>query len=108
MSYTVSLCDGTTFTGLKLSGTCFVSKQQITEAQFSCGTKYVTIQGVGEDANVGSPYGTGKVEGLEFGGVFSVDGEYYFYFTRLSEEQLAAMKNRADIEYIAIMTGVEL
>lgn len=108
MSYSVSLIDGTTFTGLAVNGTCFVSKQPVSAEQFACGTKYVTIQGVGEDAQKESPYGTGKIEGLEFGGVFTVEGEYYFFFTRLSEQELAAMKNRADIEYIAMRTGVEL
>ena len=108
MSYTVKLTDGTTLSGLRVSGTCFVSKEPVREEMFACGTKTVTIRGVGEDAVVESPYGAGEIEGLEFGRVFTVDGEYYFYFTRLSEAELAALRGRADIEYIAMMTGVEL
>ncbi len=108
MSYSVTLTDGTVFSGLGISGTCFTSKRPIRAEMFDCGTKKVTIQATGDDAGIESPYGLGEIEGLEFGRVFTVEDEYYFYFTRLSEEELSAMRNRADIEYIAMMTGVEL
>ncbi len=45
---------------------------------------------------------------MELGGIFEADGEWYFWLREPDAQELARMKDRADIEYIAMMTGVEL
>ena len=108
MSYTLRVKNGVVLTGLKVSGTCFETEQAVSGEMFASGPLKMSIEGIGEDAGKPSPYGLGEVEGWEFERVFESSGKYVFYFTRLSEEELARLQDRADIEYIAMMTGVEL
>ena len=108
MSYSITLSNGRVFTGLKVAGTGFTTTQPISADMFDGGMGTVKIQGVGEDANNPSPYGNGTFSDLEFGDVMVIEGEKYFYFLRLSAEQLALRQLRADIEYTAMMSGVEL
>lgn len=48
-SYTITLSDGTTIENLQLSGSCFVTKQEITKEMFTGKLHNVEILGVGGD-----------------------------------------------------------
>ena len=104
MSCRVELSNGKVFSGLELRGTCYVSKEEVKESDFAGGLRSVKEVYVSED---GHREQTERV-GAELGGVFKCDGEWYFWFLERSAEELARLQDRADIEYIAMMTGVEI
>ena len=105
MSYTIELSNGKVFTGLSLSGTCYVSKTAVKESDFAGGLRLVKER----HSEEGMPCEmVREMEHAELGGVFTVDGEYHFWFVERSAEEKALMKLRADTEYVAMMTGVEL
>ena len=107
MSYKVTLSNGVELKDLALNVNCFVSKSPITAQTFAGGLDKVVISGT-SDGIEPCAYELGEHKAMELGGVFSVDGEWYFYLTEPSAEELEKLKTQADIEYIAMMTGVEL
>ena len=108
MIYTVTLSNGKVFSGLRMSGTCFVSKSEVKAEDFSGGLKKVHVHAAGnssEEAGLNETYELGY---CELGGVFVVEGEYYFWLNEPDAAEVSRLKAEADIEYIAMMTGVEL
>ena len=108
MIYTLTLSSGKVLSGLKMNGGCFVSKTEVKAEDFSGGLKKVIVHGVGD---------TPEEQGIDvrtemicctLGDIFTVDGEYYFWLNIPSEQELESMKARADVDYLALMTGVEL
>lgn len=108
MSYSINLSNGTTLSGLKISGTCFVSKSAVSEQTFIGGLDRVSISGSAAEGEQMCPYELGEHRGMELGGVFKLDGEWYFWLTEPNAEELAMLKVQADVEYLAMMSGVEL
>ena len=112
MSYTLTLSNGKVFTDLAVSGSCFVSVTELRAEDFAGGMSHVILSGapdkIGEEEGVKAPYENGVLEHVSFGGVFKADGKWYVYFERPADSELEAMKTRADVDYIAVMTGVEL
>ena len=105
MSYTVELSNGKVFTGLEQNGTCYVSKVEVKASDFAGGTRRVKVKQIVE----GQPTAMEtELECAELGSVFQVDGEWYFWFVERSAEELERMKDRADIEYLAMMSEVEI
>ena len=108
MSYTLTLGNGKSFTDLTVSGTCFVSKTPVNAEDFSGGMNRVILSGTPASDFERAPFANGELPKCRFGNVFPADGIYYFYFEPISPEELAQMKAEADIDYLALMTGVEL
>ena len=108
MSYTLALSNGKVFTGLAISGTCFVSNSPVYEADFTGGMNRVVLSGTSDDEFSAAPYENGELPLVRFGRVFQADGKYYFYLEAVSSEELARESTRADVDYLAMMTGVEL
>ena len=106
MSYRVELSSGKVFSGLEISGTCFKSRREVKAEDFAGGLSLVHVKGK-EEAE-GAPEVEYELEYAELGGVKKLGEEWYFWFEAESAEARAAAKARADIEYIAMMTGVEL
>ena len=105
MKYDVELSNGKKFSGLKMSGSCFVTEESVKESDFAGGLSLVKVKEYGDDGEVLLEY---EREHVELGGVFKVDGEMYLWFLERSEEEKARLKLSADVEYVAMMTGVEL
>ena len=108
MSYTLALSNGKVFTGLAISGTCFVSNSPVYEADFTGGMNRVVLSGTPDNEFAAAPYETGELPLARFGRVFQADGKYYFYFETVSPEELERESARADIDYLAMMMEVEL
>ena len=108
MSYSVTLSNGNVLSGLQVSGTCFVSKTPVSAEMFSDWNGKLSISGSRDAGQEPCPYEVGEHEHMGLDRVFTVDGEWYFYLTEPSAEELEKLKTQADIEYIAMMTGVEL
>ena len=110
MSYKVELSNGKVFSGLGINGTCFVSKAEVKAVDFAGGMKLVKVSGryepeTGESGGYEVSY---EWEYPKLGGVEKIGSEWYFWFEEVSEESRAVEKAAADVEYLAMMTGVEL
>ena len=108
MIYTITLSNGKVFSALKMSGSCFVSKTAVKAEDFSGGLKKVVVHGVGDAPEEQGLDVREELYSCELGGVFTVEGEYYFWLNVPTAQELESMKARADVDYLALMTGVEL
>ena len=97
--FTITLSDGSKLANLEMNGNNFISKSLVTEATFEDNLTNVLISD-----------GTTEVEHthMELVQIQEIDDKYYFVLRDLTETELEHIKDRADIEYIAMMTDVEL
>ena len=108
--YTITLSDGTSLSGLKLSGNNFVSKREV-NADFFAG-KLRNVEIAGPDDGMGL---VGKHEVMELLqvahyelGKHGVEEGYYILLRDVPVEELERKRDRADIDYLAMMAGVTL
>lgn len=97
--YSVTLADGTVIEGLKMNGNNFVSLVEVVADTFEDNT-YPVIISDGENVEE-HPF-------MELVQITKMGEEWWFVLRDLSEEELRNTKVRADIDYIALMTDVEL
>ena len=93
--YTITLSDGTKLKDLSLNGNNFVSKTKVTEDLFAFNLSPVMINDE-------------EHEQMELVQIQEHEDGYYIVLRDVTDAEIAAAKVRADIEYIAMMTGVEL
>ena len=110
--YTLKFSDGSQMTGLKLNGNNFVSVVEVSAADFRGKLSGVEITGTGEGVD-GSICGVHEhMELVQIAhytrGVHGVADGWYFVLRDIPAEEYEALKNRSDIDYIAMMTGVTL
>lgn len=99
-TYKITLSDGTIVENLKMNGNNFISKNEILEDIFIGNLSSVSI----EDSE-----GTVEVHSnMELVQVKRYGNEYWFILRDLTEDELVKISQRADLEYVAMMTGVEL
>ena len=104
-TYKITLSDGTELRGLGLNGNNFVSKTEIKVSDFAGKLSHVVIEGTGEDSGYDP---SGEYDHMELLQVTREGDEWWFVLFQRSERELAELRSRGDIEYIAMMTGVEL
>lgn len=98
--YKITLADGTVIENLKMNGNNFISLLPVTEDMFAYNCSCVTIND-GENDVVH--------ENMELVQITEPEtGVYWFVLRDISAQELAQMKMQSDIEYIAMMSGVEL
>lgn len=97
--YKITLADGTEIAGLRLNGNNFISNAPV-EADVFEGNCTPVIINDGENDEIH--------ENMELVQVTRMGNEYWFVLRDLSEAELEQLRIRADIEYIAMMAGVEL
>lgn len=98
--YKVVLSDGTEIGNLKLNGNNFISAEPIDGSVFVGNCSPVKISnGASEEIH----------DYMELVQVIEQNpGEYWFVLRDISEEEIARTKMQADIEYVAMMSGIEL
>lgn len=97
--YKITLADGSIIDNLKLNGNNYISENPIDETMFADNCSPVTISdGVTEETH----------PSMELVQITESAGEYWFVLRDYSTEELAQMKMQSDIEYVAMMAGVEL
>lgn len=97
--YTVTLADGTELSGLRLNGNNFISESEISANVFTGNCSPVVISnGETEETH----------ENMALIHVTKMGDDHWFALRDLSDAELAQMKMQADIEYVAMMAGVEL
>lgn len=97
--YKITLADGTVIDNLTLNGNNFVSKTPIDYEQFEDNLSHVVIND-GETDDVH--------ENMMLVGNSIMDKNYLFILRDITPEELADMKLRSDVEYLAMMCDVEL
>jgi hypothetical protein len=98
-TYTITLADGTVLDNLKLNGDNFISNTAINADIFdeNCYTVIIS-DGVNSET-----YNMELVQITE-----QEPGKYWFVLRELSASELARIKMQSDIEYVAMMAGIEL
>lgn len=97
--YTVTLADGTIISNLKLNGNNYISNEPVDAAIFEGNCSPVIVNdGVDDEIH----------DNMQLVQVTESAGEYWFVLRDLSNEELARMKMQSDIEYLAMMSNVEL
>lgn len=97
--YKITLADGSEIENLTLNGDNFISKTRITEAMFlnNC-SPLIISDGTNNEVH----------EQAELIQLSKTNEEYWFAFRDISVDELEKMKMQSDIEYVAMMAGVEL
>lgn len=98
--YKITLSDGTVLDNLRLNGNNFISNDTITKNMFLGKLNHVEITDNKNNTKIH--------ENMELVQVTQYANEYWFILRDISSEELEKIKQRADLEYIAMMTGVEL
>lgn len=98
--YTITLADDTEITNLQKNGNNFISNESIDESIFSENCSPVIIS---DGESVETHANMELVQITE-----QVPGEYWFVLRDVSSEEITRMKMQSDIEYVAMMSGVEL
>lgn len=99
-NYTLTLADGTEIADLGLNGNNFVSDKKIDESLFDGNLDTLTISQDGEVIQV--------MNNAELIQQVKYDDGFYLCFRELSAQELNEIKINSKIEYIAMMTDVEL
>jgi len=102
-SWKITLSDGTQLKNLKLNGNNFVSKTEVTENMFRGKLSKVIYDGKVDGGTVKEEH-----THMELVQITKVQDEYYFILRELSEAELKEIKMKSDIEYLAMMTDVDL
>ena len=110
--FEITLADGTVISGLELNGTNFVSQNEITAETFRGKLGHVTITG---DADADMSGLIGEHDHMELVQIkhytqatHGLPDGWYFVLREIPASELEALQNRGDIDYLAMMMGVEL
>lgn len=99
MIYTIELADGTKIENVRLNGNNYVVNGEIDAEVFDGNCAPLVIEHDGE---------VEIHEHAELVQVMKYGMETWIVFRDLSEEEITAERNRADIEYIAMMANIDL
>ena len=95
-NFTIALSNGTELKNLELNGNNFITQEQISEETFEDGLSPVVINGEEHE----------QMALVQV--VRHEDGRYWFILRDVTAEEIAQAKLRADIDFLALMTDVEL
>lgn len=99
-SWKITLANGTQLKDLRQNGNNFVSETEITADVFNGNLSKVVIED--EEGNVQ------EYEHMELVQIVHYEDGYYFILRELSKEELERIKTQADIEYLAMMSDIDL
>lgn len=102
-SWEITLSDGTTIENLRLNGNNFVSETEIKKEMFDGKLLKVTIEGIEDGKKVVNEY-----KNMELVQIVHYEDGYYFVLRELSQEEINMAKIQGNIEYLAMMTDVDL
>lgn len=97
--YTITLNNGTEIKDLIKNGDNFVSKVKLDESIFKNNLTRMTISN-GEEVEV--------LENMEFIQQMKIGKEYYICFRQLTEREIKDIEIDSKIEYLAMMSDIEL
>lgn len=99
-TYTITLADGTVLDNLKLNGNNFISNTPINADIFNENCSPVIISdGINSETH-------NHMELVQL--TEQEPRKYWFVLREISDSELALIKIQSDIEYVAMMAGIEL
>lgn len=98
MAYTMTLSDGTKLEGLGLNGNNWISRKKLTEESFAGKLRHVEVTG-DEDY---------VFEHAELVQVRKYGSAWWFVLRELGPEEILREKLRSDLDFVAMMTDIEL
>lgn len=97
--YTITLADGTEVSNLRLNGNNYISDTPVLEELFTDNCSPLTVSdGDTEEVH----------ENAELIQIAQYGDEYWIAFRDLTPAEIDSIKMHSDIEYLAMMTDVEL
>lgn len=93
---TIALSNGTELTGLELNGNNYISPEKLTEDTFADGLSPVVINGEEHEQMA-------LVQCIQH-----ADGRTWFILRDVIAEEIANAKLRSDIDFIALMSDIDL
>lgn len=97
--YTIVLEDGTIIKNLRLNGNCFVSQDMIDVAIFDGNLGTVVISdGEKEETH----------ENMVYVPIPQIDEEFWFLLRDIPKSEIEQAKIRSDIDYLAMMTRIDI
>lgn len=102
-TWKITLADGTQLENLRLNGNNFISDTKITADIFSGNLSKVVIEGIEDGKETIQEY-----EHMELVQIVHYKDGYYFVLRELSKDELDKIKTQADIEYLAMMSDIDL
>lgn len=102
-SWKITLSDGTQLKNLGLSGNNFISETEVTEDMFAGKLSRVIVEGQEDGQDVRNEY-----EHMELVQIVHYEDGYYFVLRELSQQELKEIKMQGDIEYLAMMSDIDL
>ena len=93
---TIALSNGTELTGLELNGNNYISPEKLTEDTFADGLSPVVINGEEHEQMA-------LVQCIQH-----ADGRTWFILRDVTAEEIASAKLCSDIDFIALMSDIEL
>lgn len=103
-SWEITLADGTQLKNLGLNGNNFVSESEITKDDFKGKLSKVKIEGTAEDGREI----TEEHEHMELVQIAHYEDGYYFVLRDITDAEIEKKKIKADIDYIAMMSDIDL
>lgn len=102
----ISLFDGTTIDNLKLNGNNFIATEALTEETFAGKLNGVKIECTNDD---GDMFGLAGIhEHMRLDALRMIDGQCWFVLNDIPADEIKQTRLEANIEYLAMMTGVDL
>lgn len=98
-TYRITLADGTVIENLKLNGNNYISETPIVPAVFHGNCSPVVIG----DGIINVTH-----DDMELVQLTESEGSYWFILRDIPAEELEKIKMQSDIEYVAMMAGIEL
>lgn len=102
-TWKITLADGTRLENLRLNGNNFISDTKITADIFNGNLSKVVIEGIEDGKETVQEY-----EHMELVQIVHYEDGYYFVLRELSQDELDKIKTQADIEYLAMMSDIDL
>jgi hypothetical protein len=96
---TITLGDGSRLSNLQLNGDNFISSEEITEATFFANLDNVIIDT--ENGRERHPH-------MALTQIVEVNNSWWFVLRDLTDREISDAKLRSDLDYIAMMTDVDL
>lgn len=97
--YTITLSDGSTIENLSLNGNNFVSQTEITDAMFK--NKLANVQ-ISDGETIE------RHKNMELIQIAKYNDGWYFIIRDIPEAELKVDKMRSDLEYVAMMAGIDI
>lgn len=107
--YKITLADGTVIDDISVNGTTLVAKRNIDESVFEHNLSPVDIEWVKDEEKAYPMMDiSGHHENMQYIHIESPNDEFWFGLADIPHDELRYEKLRSDIEYISMMTDIEL